>query len=479
MAKLVAMGDSLTQGFQSGAIFNTHWSYPAMIARTLNLQVPTEFRIPWFPGSGLPLNIEAMLRWMGQSLGPDINGAEWILHFPLLLNRFVDEVEDLYERGSGSVPAAFGGVYHNLAVWGFRVADSFTVTSKYARRAIADSEGFIGDDFFGLPSAPMYRTARRILNPRLRADREEWTMLDNLKQIVQEDGAIDNLILWLGANDCLGTVLDLEVRDMLSANVASDSQERRQWNLTHPDVFERDFTTLAAQIRQIIPPATQVFVGTIPHVTIPPVTTGIGDFDDTYFDYYGRFFATNENFNRFVRKKLTRAQAKLIDGRIDLFNQAIETIVAAQTPQWHVVEVGGILDDLAVKRNGMEDTPDLPLRNYYERLGRRDHPLVQLDPVPNVLRLTTKEYGERTERGGLFSLDCFHPSTIGYGIVAEAFLGEMQQAGVEDADPGLLDWNVIIAHDTLLQNAPMLWDDITEAAEHNATFWDLIFRVFA
>ncbi|MGK7877493.1 MAG: hypothetical protein AB4426_30585 [Xenococcaceae cyanobacterium] len=34
--KLVAIGDSLTQGFQSGSISKTDLSYPAMIARCLN-----------------------------------------------------------------------------------------------------------------------------------------------------------------------------------------------------------------------------------------------------------------------------------------------------------------------------------------------------------------------------------------------------------------------------------------------------------
>ena len=106
MARLVALGDSLTQGFQSGAIFHTEWSYPAMIARSLGLNLPLEFRFPRFPGSGLPLNIEAMLRRMAASLGPDIGAGEWFLHFPQLLNQFVDEVEDLYERGAGASPAA-------------------------------------------------------------------------------------------------------------------------------------------------------------------------------------------------------------------------------------------------------------------------------------------------------------------------------------------------------------------------------------
>jgi lysophospholipase L1-like esterase/ligand-binding SRPBCC domain-containing protein len=476
MAKLVAIGDSLTQGFQSGAIFNTEWSYPAMMARALNLQVPNEYRVPPFPGSGLPLNIEDMLRWMEQKLGDDLDTIEWVVRFPQLLSSYIDRVEDLYERGAGAQPIPFSGVYHNLAVWGFRVADAYTVTSGYARQAIDDAEGLLGDDplISGLPAAPMYRTARRVLNPPRVPEREEWTMLDNLKQIVADEG-VEQLIIWLGSNDCLGTVLDLKVRFMYSTEVVDDPQERRQWNLTHPVVFEQDFAKLIDQVNAIIPATTRVFVGTIAHVTIPPVTTGLGAFDGTYFDYYGRFFATEDHFSRFLHTHLTRAQAAFIDRTIDQYNAAIRRLVKPHAPQWQVVDVGDILDKLAVKRNQMQDEPDRPLRDYYQRLGRPDHPLLQLTPVPNVLRLRTLETGLRYN-GGLFSLDCFHPSTIGYGIVAEAFLHAMQQAGVPGADPLRLDWDAIIAQDGLVKKAPRLWDDVTEAAEKHPLLWNLIFQ---
>ena len=64
MPKLVAIGDSLTQGVQSGAIYKTELSFPALIAEAMGLRVPSDFRVPRFPGSGLPLNIEALLRSM-------------------------------------------------------------------------------------------------------------------------------------------------------------------------------------------------------------------------------------------------------------------------------------------------------------------------------------------------------------------------------------------------------------------------------
>ena len=479
MAKLVTIGDSVTQGFQSGAIYKTVWSYPAIIARTLGLSIPRDFRVPRFPGSGLPLNIERLLRWMRRELGPDINPLEWVAEFPFLLDEFFDQVEDIYERGSGARPATSSGAYHNLAVWGFQVNDSYTITSEYCDRAIKRREGWIEDDFLGLPSAPMYRTARRVLNPRFQTTRRKWTQVDNLRHIARDDGGVENLILYLGNNDCLGTVLDLELRDMESSNVTDDPIERRRWNLTHPDVFKRDFEKLVERVTAVIQKDTNVFVGTMPHVVILPVTQGIPPLEDGYFEYYVRFFINADNFNPILHKKLTRDEAKLIDGRIDQFNTTIRSIIA--TPKkgnWQIVDIGKVIDDLAVRRKGLDHDPGRPLREFYEHRDRRDHPLLRLDPVPSILRLGTGEHGRRY-RGGLASLDGAHPTTISYGIIAEEFLTEMQKVGVGGTDPAKLNWQEIIYQDTLLQQPPVLWDDIVEAGERYPTLWDALFRVFS
>jgi len=61
--RLVVIGDSLTHGFQSGAVFNTDLSYGAIIAHELGWL--NEFRYPRYPGfGGLPFNIStfAVLR---------------------------------------------------------------------------------------------------------------------------------------------------------------------------------------------------------------------------------------------------------------------------------------------------------------------------------------------------------------------------------------------------------------------------------
>ena len=90
--------------------------------------------------------------------------------------------------------------------------------------------------------------------------------------------------------------------------------------------------------------------------------------------------------------------------------------------------------------------------------------------------LETTEKGRR-RTGGLMSLDGVHPTTVGYGIVAELFLAAMQEAGIAQADPSRLDWASVIAQDSLLQAPPTTWDDVVEAAQNNATLWDLAFRV--
>jgi lysophospholipase L1-like esterase len=479
MAKLVAIGDSLTQGFQSGAILRTDLSYPTLIAKSMGMKVPAEFPIPSFPGSGLPLNIEDLLRSMEQSLGNEIDTWEWVVRFPTLLNQYLDRVEDLYERGAGSRPVSYGGSYHNLAVWGFKVVDSFMVNSTYCDKTINREEGWIEDDFMGLPVAPMYRTAKRVLNPNFHAQKATWTQVDNLKAIVQADRQLDTLILWLGANDCLGTVLDLELKHMTETDVQTlehngqinDPVTRRNWNLTNLSLFKQDFTTLVEAVAGVIAPATKVFVGTVPHVTIPPVTQGLGAFDGTYFEYYGSFFANAKNFgNPPDQRHLTRAQVIEIDQRIDAFNGAIREIVGRKGKQWVIVDTGTILDTLAVKRNNSSDTPGLPLIEYYRRKGQPDHPLLKLTPVPSVLRFTT--HNATRLQGGLFSLDCVHPTTIGYGLIAEAFLTAMKAEGIAGADPLNLNWQGIIAQDALIQSPPQLWDDIIKAAENNAELWD-------
>ena len=124
--RLVTIGDSLTQGFQSGAVFHTDLSWPAIVAWELGWY--DQFRKPVYGGpGGLPLNIELLLRDLEHRFGADLDWWE----FPLALfqgRQFMDGVEDYWERGPGSSFPNVTGINHNLAIYGWDVRDTLERT---------------------------------------------------------------------------------------------------------------------------------------------------------------------------------------------------------------------------------------------------------------------------------------------------------------------------------------------------------------
>ena len=86
------IGDSLSHGFQSGAIFNTDISYPAIVAYELGWL--DQFRYPRYGGpGGLPFNIEYLLRDLEDRFGAKT--SPWELPFALFRAReFLDGLED-------------------------------------------------------------------------------------------------------------------------------------------------------------------------------------------------------------------------------------------------------------------------------------------------------------------------------------------------------------------------------------------------
>jgi len=66
--RLVILGDSISHGFQSGAIYNTDVSYPAIIAWEMGWY--EFFRFPTYHGfGGLPLNLEFLARDLEAKFG--------------------------------------------------------------------------------------------------------------------------------------------------------------------------------------------------------------------------------------------------------------------------------------------------------------------------------------------------------------------------------------------------------------------------
>lgn len=98
--------------------------------------------------------------------------------------------------------------------------------------------------------------------------------------------------------------------------------------------------------------------------------------------------------------------------------------------------------------------------------------LAQLNPQPDT-RFFISDAGGR-QQGGLFSLDGIHPTTIGYGILAQELIKVMELAGVKFLDgqrnirssPVEIDFARLLKEDSLIDKPPT-----TVAAVLNSIGW--------
>ena len=455
-AKLFVIVDSLSQGFQSGSIFDTRVSYPALIASALG---DSDFRMPDFRGEGgLPINLEQLFRLLADRYGEKISWLE-IVSALASVGSFFDKVEDYWERGDGIRPSGTGPLHHNLAVWGFSVSDADRLTEAICRRVIPPAR----DDFLPwrqVPEWPMYRTARRTLNPTFAVQYEEYTQIDAARAIAEAEGGIENLIVWLGTNNCLGTVTTLKIRLSQEDDINRLAYER-ECNLWQPHHFGKLYKRMADGIDAV--GAQNVFVATVPHITIPPVSRGVspgaaaGEEQDAdgYYEFYTHFWIWDEDFARAPDKYpyLSRGDARMIDQTIDDYNDIIRQEAAQRG--WRVVDLCAVLDQLAFRRQGGKPTYVFPSgliaalkrkRDTRNRFDENDRPILDT----RYLRKIKETDGSYTYQGGLISLDGLHPTTIGYGITAHEFLKVM--ADVVPTQP--LDWDRIVQADRLVRDLP-------------------------
>ncbi|MGY6275407.1 hypothetical protein [Methylomonas sp. MgM2] len=511
--KLFAIGDSLTQGFMSGAAAQANQSYVKLIANAIQAS-PFDVCDYW-PRGGMPLNLEELLRTLEKRFGDNILGPiEWPLASNVISN-FLDSSEDYWERGQGELTAPYPfpqPYFHNSAVWGMRIADAWNLNAALARDLVEIDKDAQGDGWFAIPGAPFYRTVNRLLNPRQTPDCDRLSALDWLEKHVtgsqpsDNQAGVENLIVWLGNNNVLGTALSLKPHQTTPIEWAGktclphelphyareflDNNEPRNWNLWRPDHFDAEYRELIRRIDLIMsrnPEHTNwnVFVANVPHVTIIPLIKGLGEqyvikrpnrqgqpVDRIYFKYYAYFFLTEENLHS-GWDYLTLQDALFIDDSIDRYNQSIDRILKEyndqhETKRYHLIDTNDALANLAWKRNNGMPTYSLP------------EPLKFRYPPVNTKYYNAAFNGDKNvlKDGGIFSLDGVHPTAIGHGIIASEFLKVMRQANVTDsrgelADDHSLPWEDIIRSDTLYQKPIAL---VKELYQHRELF-DLFKRI--
>jgi hypothetical protein len=455
--RLVTLGDSLTHGFQSGAIFNTDLSWPKLVAWELGWD--REFRHPRYDGfGGLPLNIEYLARLLEREFGPTLDLWE-VPQAAFLLRSELDKIEDWWERGGGAAPSRLNAVNHNLAVYGWDVRDALSRSFTQCLSAIETPK----DDLLTqIVQNANDRAALRVLSSRHAGCAAVQAAAELGKQ-----GGIETLVVALGANNALGSVVSLKPSWSRATPVEGTPAYRHLgaksgFNVWDPVHFEKEWAELVDQLSGI--DARHVIVATVPHVTIAPIARGVGSKvrpGSRYFPYYTRPWIDDQSFDPRDDECISARQARAIDSAIDQYNACIVESVRTKRKagkDWYVLELCGILDRLAQRRY-LEDVNARP--SWWSPYPLPAE-LRALNPVPDSRFFSSDEAGRRA--GGLFSLDGVHPTTIGYGLVAQEVIRIMELAGVPfylgdgatlRSSPIQVDFARLIQRDSLVAKPPI------------------------
>lgn len=439
---LVTIGDSLTHGMISGAVHRTDLSWPAMAARCL--QVP--FTVPTYGGplGGLPFNIEGLLRALQERFGTAINPWETVT-LPVVLQRLADGNEEWWEQGPGSEPPRTDLRYHNLGVYGWDIRDCLSYTAGRAATLIAANPAH--DDLLGaVPSNDNDIAARSVLVPfgpaAAQIDGAAW---------LGSNGGIDTLVVVLGSNNALRSVVDKRV--VWSGPGFDQLDDKGRYNVWRPSHFATEFARLTEAIKGI--DARRVVLATVPHVTIAPIAKGVNPQapgqkwrpGSRYFPYYTDPWIDEADFRPTKHRHLTHQQARAVDSAIDQYNDTIADAVAharRNGRDWFLLDLCGILDGLAFRRFLTDE--EAAMQNDVQPYELTE-PIADLDT-----RFFRSDVTGRLQ-GGLFGLDGVHPTTSGYGVIASEVVKIFALAGLP-AKP--VDFAEVRREDTLNEHPPAL-----------------------
>jgi len=458
--RLVTIGDSLTQGFMSAAVYRTDLSWPAITAFEMGL-TSAEFQFPVYetaggPG-GLPLDLERLARSFERRFGARLDFWEYVVA-ALWLRAYMDRIEDYWERGPGAKEPATGPPLDNMAVYGWDVLDPQILTADLVEQRIRTPR----DDLVNqIVQNDMDRAARVVLR---RTGGGGTTVLEAAGRLATSGGGIETLVVMLGANNALGSVVTLQ--PCWTDEAYGDLSPRRRlavkraFTVWRPEHFAQEWALLAQRLRDV--QAQHVIIATVPAVTIAPIARGVlGKVrpQSRYFDYYTRPWIPDSEFQPERDPHLTAEEARAVDSAIDAYNATIIASVEAARREgldWYLFDLGGLLDSLAIRRYIESPWARPPWWKAYELPVE----LRALDPVPNTRFFRSGPQG-RVD-GGLFSLDGVHPTTVGYGLVAQSVIDIMQSAGVafraRDGSPRegpvRVDFGRLLRADTLLSDPP-------------------------
>ncbi len=465
--RLVTIGDSITQGFMSAAVFRTDRSWPAIVAHELGLG-PAQFRAPVYeppsgPG-GLPFDLERAIRQLEHVVGPELSWRE-LVKAALWLRGYMDRIEDFWE-GRGTVqfePVVTDAPYHNLAVYGADVLDVVLLNATIIDQQLtAPVEDDLVNQLVELDNDRVWKVVLDSCGPA------GATVLDAAEALGEEGPTahgIETLVVVLGANNTLASVVGLDPRwtpdDYLDDTADARLTTKGAYNVWQPAHFDAEWALLVERLEAIN--ARHVIIATVPQVTILPIARGVRGKvrqGSRYFPYYTRPWITDADFEVDRDPWIDTDQARGIDAAIDAYNATIiDTVRRARQAgrDWYLFDFGGLLDSLAVKRYVLDPSAR---PSWWEPYALPPE-LAALEPPLDTQFFVAGPGGR--QQGGLFSLDGVHPTTSAAGLIAREVVHIMDLAGVEfpAADgsvrpPGTVDvdFGHVLTLDTLNSDPP-------------------------
>jgi hypothetical protein len=434
------------------------------------------FRHPHYNGfGGLPFNIEFFIHELEQRYGDKINWWEVVPAVFSLIN-VMSQAENWWERGSGATKPIPPGINHNLAVYGWDVRDTFDKKGNWLRDRIKynpSSDNLLNQFIENANEI----AALRVLGEARNAAGQALSPVHAALELSQ-DGGIETLVVCIGANNALGAVTSLYPQwtqddgdyKRIGSAKDKDAPSKDRYNVWHPRHFVDEYDALLTEVSKI--DAKHVILATVPHVTIAPITRGVGTTKvrpgSRYFPYYTRPWITDQQFDPKDHPNINGNEARAIDSAIDDYNDHISDLVLKarqgslfpdhQPRDWHLIEMCGLLDRLASRR--FIDDPSA--RPDWWSPWAFPSEFEALQPKPDSHFFASGPEG-RTG-GGLFALDGIHPTTIGYGLFAQEVINILVRAGVkfyfgnesvsERTGPVRVDFKRLIKDDTLISTPP-------------------------
>ena len=447
--RLVILGDSLSHGFHNMAVGDTRLSYASLVARALGCQADFH-RESFEKFGGHPLNLEYVARaGKGSILGQYPASTLAALYESVQALDYWRQraVTELKEKGPAPIRLP-----RNIAVYGWDLRDLLSRTADREAMFLQDCLTAIkgGGPFWFTRYAEMCKrfAGLLVLDGARDSNGNALTPLQAARA-VGDDGGVETLIVFIGANNLLGVLGDMQIRYSQDPGYR-DLYLKERYNVWCPEHFCSEYQLILDELVSI--KAQHVILGTVPHIIATPSANPVGQpisiGGKTYSTLYTHPWISRAEFDQKHDDYLTADQAHQLNTIADAYNDFIVKAVEVGQQRgfsWHLFDACALLDSVAA---GTYPLPEA---------------IKAADPPIDARYFQTDSSGKRTQ-GGLFSLDGAHPTTVGYAIFAKAMLDVMTGANVqlspEPSDEAFnsatksIDFGFILKNDTLVNVPP-------------------------